>query len=147
GKHLFGALLAGDDPALDEALHRAGVDREGLSRSLPAFPRVASDPRVREIPLSEGVRQVIQFAGREAARDGRAHVTSVDLLLGLLAGDNPWVLAALERSGSSSDELREAARAIPVPARDRSASRLGVGRLSARQLGVARWLVITTTLA
>src|SRR5258706_14834476 len=68
--HLLHALTDENDPILREPLAPLDVPSDRVRSLLPPIPRTTGDPRDREIPFSEAMKQVLTLANGPLTQSG-----------------------------------------------------------------------------
>jgi ATP-dependent Clp protease ATP-binding subunit ClpA len=110
GHHLLHALLAEKDATVRELLAPLGVSADRVRALLAPIPPTAVDPRTREIPFSEAVKQVLTFGAEEADTQNHVAIGPGHLLLGLLRVEGAAAGGPLTQSGVHIDAVRIAIR-------------------------------------
>jgi ATP-dependent Clp protease ATP-binding subunit ClpA len=106
GHHLLHALLADNDATLRDVLAQLNVSTARVRTLLPPIPRIAGDPRHREIPFSEAFKQVLTFGAEEAATLNHVRIGTGHLVLGLLRAEGLAAHGPLTQSGVHIEAVR-----------------------------------------
>jgi ATP-dependent Clp protease ATP-binding subunit ClpC len=110
GRHLLYALVASQDGLVLAALRRGGVSADLLLSALPAVPRAPSGRPDREIPFSDEMKRVLNFAVEEADALNHKRIWTAHLLLGLLRDELSAGRGPLKDAGLTLDPIRAIVR-------------------------------------
>ncbi|HOV21738.1 MAG TPA: ATP-dependent Clp protease ATP-binding subunit [bacterium] len=105
-EHIFLAMIEEGQGVGISILHHFGVDLNKVKNEIERYMKIGIVSYVRELPLSQQSKKVLELSFREAQFLGHNYIGTEHLLLGLVADTETIPSKILRRDGISLDRLR-----------------------------------------